>query len=74
MQSADQIIPVVEAHVDRHAWTPWGRVSVVPAALGDDAAVLGMGCLVERHVEAAASQHPTVATPHRMSSSTSQEN
>ena len=40
MASADVIIPAVQAYVERHAHTPWGRVEVVPSALGDEAALL----------------------------------
>ena len=40
MASADVIVPAVQAYVERCAHTPWGRVEVVPSALGDDAALL----------------------------------
>jgi glucokinase len=48
MQSGDQIIPAIAAHVERHAWTPWGKVQIVAADLGNDAALLGMGHLAEQ--------------------------
>lgn len=35
------VLPAIEAHVHRHAWTPWGQVAVRAAALGDRAALLG---------------------------------
>jgi glucokinase len=35
----------LRAHLDAHAWTPWGRVDLAPAALGDDAALLGVAHL-----------------------------
>lgn len=41
MQSADVIIPYVEAYVQKHAWTPWGKVQVRAAKLGNNAALLG---------------------------------
>jgi glucokinase len=41
MKSADVIIPYVEAYVQKHAWTPWGKVQVRAAELGNNAALLG---------------------------------
>jgi glucokinase len=41
MRSADVIIPAIQAHVLRHAWTPWGKVQVRAAELGNNAALLG---------------------------------
>jgi glucokinase len=41
MKSAPVILPFVQSYVDRHAWTPWGRVDVRSAQLGNDAALLG---------------------------------
>lgn len=41
MKSAQIIVPRVQAYVDRHAWTPQHRVEVVPAKLGNLAALLG---------------------------------
>lgn len=38
--SADVIIPAIQQHVDRHAHTPWGKVRVVPSALGAAAALM----------------------------------
>jgi glucokinase len=35
------VLPAIEAHVNAHAWTPWGKVRVVEAALGAQAALLG---------------------------------
>ena len=49
MQSSEQIIPSIAEHVHRHAWTPWGKVRVAAAALGDDAALLGVAHLVQQH-------------------------
>jgi glucokinase len=41
MKSADVIIPFVESYVQKHAWTPWGKVQVRAAELGNNAALLG---------------------------------
>jgi glucokinase len=41
MKSAEVIIPYVERYVQKHAWTPWGKVRVRAAALGNNAALLG---------------------------------
>ncbi len=41
MKSADIIIPYVEQYVQKHAWTPWGKVQVRVAELGNNAALLG---------------------------------
>jgi len=43
MRSSAQFLPAVRAYVDTHAWTlPRGRVSLIPAALGDAAALVGV--------------------------------
>lgn len=41
MKSADVIIPYVESYVQKHSWTPWGKVQVRAAELGNNAALLG---------------------------------
>jgi len=41
MKSAANIIPIIQSHVRKHAWTPWGKVQVRAAELGNDAALLG---------------------------------
>ena len=41
MQSADDILPFVEEHVEKHVWTSWGTPEVCAAALGGNAALLG---------------------------------
>ncbi len=41
MRSADVIIPFVQDYVNKHAWTPWGKVKVRPAELGNNAGLLG---------------------------------
>jgi glucokinase len=41
MGSANVILPAIESHVQKHAWTPWGKVQVKRAELGNNAALLG---------------------------------
>ncbi len=41
MRSAGVIIPYIQQYVDKHAWTPSGKVQVMAASLGNDAALLG---------------------------------
>jgi glucokinase len=41
MERADIIIPYVEAHVHKYAWTPWGKVRIRPAELANNAALVG---------------------------------
>lgn len=41
MESAEVIVTYVESHVQRYAWTPWGKVRVRAAELGNNAALLG---------------------------------
>lgn len=41
MKSADVILPYVQSHVEKHAWTPWGKVKVRAAELGNNAGILG---------------------------------
>jgi glucokinase len=41
MESANVIIPYVEAHVHKYAWTPWGKVRIRPAELANNAALVG---------------------------------
>lgn len=41
MRSADLIIPYVERYVQKYAWTPWGKVKVRAAELGNNACLLG---------------------------------
>ena len=37
----DDVLPAIEARVRGEAWTPWGKVGVRAAALGEDAALQG---------------------------------
>jgi glucokinase len=41
MRSAAVIIPHIQAYVNQHAWTPWGKVEIVAAQLGNDAGLFG---------------------------------
>ncbi len=41
MKSAEVILPFIEDYVSRHAWTPWGKVQVRAAELGNQAGLLG---------------------------------
>lgn len=41
MESAKFIVPYIEFYVHKHAWTPWGKVLVRPAQLGNNAALIG---------------------------------
>jgi glucokinase len=41
MKSANIILPFVQAYVEKHAWTPWGKVKVRAAELGNNAGLLG---------------------------------
>lgn len=52
MRSADLIIPYIQEYVSKHAWTPWGKVQVRAAALGNNAGLLGaVPLLAEADVE-----------------------
>ena len=41
MGSAEQIVPAIQAYVDRHVWSSWGKPQVRAAKLGNKAALLG---------------------------------
>jgi glucokinase len=41
MRSAAVILPYIRAYVEQHAWTPWGKVEIVAAQLGNDAGLFG---------------------------------
>lgn len=40
MRSGDEILPYIRDYVRKYSWTPNGTVSILPAALGNDAALL----------------------------------
>ncbi len=46
MKSGDKILPFIREHVDKHAWTPWGKVKIVPAQHGSWSSMLGAARLV----------------------------
>ncbi|NDQ57074.1 MAG: ROK family protein [Acidipila sp.] len=41
MRSAATILPFIQDYVAKHAWTPWGKVQVRAAELGNDAGLFG---------------------------------
>jgi glucokinase len=45
MRSGEIILRQMRRYVARHAWTPWGRVKIKAAALGNDAGMLGVASL-----------------------------
>jgi glucokinase len=50
MGSAEEIVPVIQAYVDRHVWSSWGKPQVRVAELGNKAALLGaVPLLTEEH-------------------------
>jgi glucokinase len=51
MKSAEVILPAVESHVHQFAWTPWGKVQVRAAELGNNAALLGAVPLLSEGIE-----------------------
>jgi glucokinase len=50
MRSADLILPYVQSYVNQHAWTPWGKVKVVAAELGNHAGLFGAAPLLSGDV------------------------
>lgn len=45
MRSSKTILPPVRRYVARHAWTPWGKVKIKAATLGNDAGMIGVASL-----------------------------
>lgn len=41
MRRADVILPYIQKFTDAHAWTPWGKVQIVAAQLGNNAGLFG---------------------------------
>jgi glucokinase len=41
MSSAAIILPYIQTYVNQHAWTPWGKVEIVAAQLGNNAGLFG---------------------------------
>ena len=50
MKSADLIIPYIQEYTNKYAWTPWGKVQIRPAQLGNNAALLGAVPLLKETV------------------------
>jgi glucokinase len=50
MRSADVILPHIQQFVNEHAWTPWGRVQIAAAALGNHAGLFGAAPLLSGDV------------------------
>ena len=51
MRSAAVILPAIRDFVRDNAWCPVGVPEIVPAAAGDDAALLGMATLFTQATE-----------------------
>lgn len=47
MRAAGLLLPQFVSYVKEHAWTPWGKVDIRAAVLGDDASLLGAAPLWE---------------------------
>ncbi len=41
MHSGAVILPYIQTYVNQNAWTPWGKVEIVAAQLGNDAGLFG---------------------------------
>jgi glucokinase len=50
MRSSEMILPGLRDYVSRHAWTPWGKVEVAPAVLGNRAGMLGVADLLQQRL------------------------
>src|ERR1700758_750914 len=46
MERADIISPYIQSYVNKYAWTPWGKVQILSAQLGNNAALIGSVPLV----------------------------
>lgn len=49
MASGEVIVTAMQEYVNEHALTPWGKVQIVASELGDQAALVACGWLVEDH-------------------------
>lgn len=45
IRAANQIVPPLQQYVEQNTWTPWGKVRIAVAELGDQAAALGVTTL-----------------------------
>ena len=50
MRSAGVILPYIQNFVNQHAWTPWGKVRIIAAQLGNDAGLFGAEPLLRGNV------------------------
>jgi glucokinase len=55
MSRAASILPKISAYVNQHAWTPSGAVSIVAAALGNQAALYGAIPILQEFLQGARS-------------------
>jgi glucokinase len=46
MRSAEVIVPYIQSYADDHAWTPWGKVRIAAAILGNNAGLFGAAPLL----------------------------
>jgi glucokinase len=47
MKARDIILPYIREKIQTYAWTPWGKVEVKEAQLGDPAALYGLNYLLQ---------------------------
>jgi ROK family len=52
MKRADVIIPYLESYVHKYSWTPWGKVQVRAAELGNNAVLMGAVPLLSQDIPA----------------------
>ncbi len=52
MKSAEVIIPHIKSYVHKYAWTPWGKVQVRAAELGNNAVLMGAVPLWSQNIAA----------------------
>jgi glucokinase len=50
MRGADVILPYIQEFVNNHAWTPWGKVRILAAQLGNNAGLFGAEPLLTGNV------------------------
>lgn len=50
MRSANEILPYIQDFTNQHAWTPWGKVRIVAAQLGNNAGLFGAEPLLRGNV------------------------
>jgi glucokinase len=52
MKSADVIVPYLESYVHKFAWTPWGKVQVCAAKMGNNAVLMGAVPVLSQDISA----------------------